>query len=129
MQETRRQRRITIRELGKATGISAARISDIELGRAVPTSEEFDSIVRELGSNIKFPETDPVKAKAKMDEMLKTIKAIGVVTMEARKKCPEGGRGYMDCPVCGEELGYSVASFNKHVWGKCSTSGCLEWMQ
>lgn len=40
-----------------------------------------------------------------------------------------GGTGAVKCPNCGGEIAYSVASFNGHIWGKCSTVGCVAWMQ
>lgn len=41
-----------------------------------------------------------------------------------------GGAGVIDCPVCQDgKLSYSVASYNGHMWGKCSTKGCVAWME
>jgi hypothetical protein len=41
-----------------------------------------------------------------------------------------GGRGCITCPVCEKgQLHYSVASYNGHMWGKCSTDDCVAWMQ
>lgn len=37
-------------------------------------------------------------------------------------------RGTVTCPKCGQELRYYIAS-NHHVYGQCSTDGCLSWMQ
>lgn len=40
------------------------------------------------------------------------------------------GCGKMKCPVCNEgELRYSRASYNGHVHAKCSTQGCVAWME
>jgi hypothetical protein len=40
-----------------------------------------------------------------------------------------GGASYIPCPVCKTgTLRYSVASLNGHLWGQCSTSGCVNWM-
>jgi hypothetical protein len=38
-------------------------------------------------------------------------------------------RGTIECPTCEGVLHYTVAGYNGHVWGKCETDGCLEWMQ
>lgn len=37
----------------------------------------------------------------------------------------------VNCPACGglETLFLSQAAYNGHVWGKCSTSGCVSWME
>jgi hypothetical protein len=41
-----------------------------------------------------------------------------------------GGRGAINCPVCKTgKLHYSVAGYNGHMWGKCTTEGCMSWMQ
>ena len=41
-----------------------------------------------------------------------------------------GGVGMILCPACGKgELRYSVASVNGHLWGRCSTPGCAQWME
>ncbi|HRG29201.1 MAG TPA: DUF550 domain-containing protein [Chitinophagales bacterium] len=40
-----------------------------------------------------------------------------------------GGNGFIICPQCGNKLYWTRASSNKHVWGKCNTEGCLNWMQ
>lgn len=37
-------------------------------------------------------------------------------------------QGIIDCPKCGQALRYTIMS-NGHVWGRCSTDGCLTWMQ
>lgn len=42
----------------------------------------------------------------------------------------KGGSAKIKCPCCtGGELRYSVASYNGHVHGKCSTPKCMSWMQ
>lgn len=41
-----------------------------------------------------------------------------------------GVRESMPCPTgCGGTLSYSIASYNGHVHGACSTEGCASWMQ
>jgi hypothetical protein len=42
----------------------------------------------------------------------------------------DGGTGTVDCPRCSGErtLRYSVAS-NGHIHARCSTGGCLAWME
>lgn len=39
----------------------------------------------------------------------------------------EGCSGEIDCPVCGSPLAYSVAPGNGHIWGRCTTEGCITW--
>ncbi len=63
----------------------------------------------------------------------KMMLAIGAVCADAKTrglKKGNGGAGEIDCPACKTgKLGYSVASYNGHIWGKCSTPECVAWMQ
>jgi hypothetical protein len=39
------------------------------------------------------------------------------------------GQGKLPCPVYKSgDLGYTVAS-NGHIWGYCSSAGCVQWME
>jgi hypothetical protein len=41
-----------------------------------------------------------------------------------------GGKGSVPCPACKTgTLHYTVAAYNGHMWGKCTTADCLSWMQ
>jgi hypothetical protein len=41
-----------------------------------------------------------------------------------------GGYGSLKCPGCESgTLQYSVASYNGHMHGRCSTKGCASWME
>jgi len=35
----------------------------------------------------------------------------------------------VECPACKGRLHLSQAAYNGHVWGKCETAGCVDWMQ
>lgn len=35
----------------------------------------------------------------------------------------------VECPACKGRLHLSQAAYNGHVWGKCETAGCVEWME
>lgn len=39
--------------------------------------------------------------------------------------------GVIDCPVCEKpkSLGYSRAGYNGHIHARCSTIGCVSWME
>ena len=55
--------------------------------------------------------------------------------MEAMKRVREatngerGVQGSVECPRCSRPLHFSVASSNGHTHAKCSTNGCLAWME
>jgi hypothetical protein len=41
-----------------------------------------------------------------------------------------GGRATIACPACTHGvITYSVAGYNGHTWGRCSTDGCVRWME
>ena len=45
-------------------------------------------------------------------------------------KIGNGGAATVDCPVCMTgTIHYTVASCNGHMWGKCTTKGCVAWME
>lgn len=40
------------------------------------------------------------------------------------------GQGVMDCPICKTgKLSYSRSTYNGHVHARCSTEGCVAWME
>lgn len=40
------------------------------------------------------------------------------------------GAGELPCPVCdGGTLRYTVAAYNGHMHGRCSTANCVSWME
>jgi hypothetical protein len=45
------------------------------------------------------------------------------------KKTAHDERGAMPCPKCTGTLHWSRAAYNGHIWGQCSTEGCLSWME
>ena len=61
------------------------------------------------------------------------MKGLSAVMADVKAKAlgpGSGGSGSVPCPDCGTgHILYSVASCNGHVWGQCTTKGCLTWMQ
>lgn len=54
-------------------------------------------------------------------------KAIADAMEEIGAKC---GEGEIDCPACKSgRIHYSVSSYNGHVWAKCSTKDCVNFME
>lgn len=39
-----------------------------------------------------------------------------------------GIKGRIDCPSCEGQLAYSVSESDGHIWGRCSTKECVEWL-
>lgn len=65
------------------------------------------------------------RLEAHKESTARTMKAMAAVVEDAEKrgfKKGKGGGAKIKCPCCESgELGYSVASINGHIWGKCST--------
>jgi hypothetical protein len=41
-----------------------------------------------------------------------------------------GGQSSLACPACGTgQIRYSVASYNGHMQARCTTAGCVSWME
>lgn len=82
-----------------------------------------------------FPTPEEVAAEvAEHNASWERLKlAIGAASADAKKlglKKGNGGNGFVLCPVCKSgDLHYTVSSYNGHMWGKCSTKGCVSWMQ
>lgn len=54
--------------------------------------------------------------------------ARAAIIIHAGGRC--GVRGQFTCPVCNTgTLGYTIAGCNGHVHAKCSTVGCVSWME
>ncbi len=53
IRELREEQDLSLRELAKKIGVSAAFLSDIELGRRYPSDKKLDYISRELGISLK----------------------------------------------------------------------------
>jgi len=83
----------------------------------------------------RFPTDEEVaKEVAEHDAHWERLKiGIGAASEDAKKqgfKKGKGGAGKLACPVCKTgELHYSVASYNGHMHGRCTTPNCCQWMQ
>lgn len=46
------------------------------------------------------------------------------------RKNPKSATGKVPCEVCHKgEIHLTMSSYNGHVWGKCTTDGCVSWME
>lgn len=65
--------------------------------------------------------------------LARTLTAIAAAHADAKERgygVGSSGRGSFPCPVeCGGTLSYTVASVNGHIHGRCSTDGCVWWME
>ena len=101
----------------------------------LPCLANFGRGPKQPCSQIHFPTSeeiaDIVAAHEAHRERLGT--ALDAVDKDARARGFRKGRGGLasiPCPACMiGDLGYSVASYNGHIHGRCSTPGCVSWMQ
>lgn len=71
------------------------------------------------------------------DDSIRRMDALGVAVKACRTDAAEhglkrgrGGAGSITCPCCTTgTLRYTVAGLNGHLWGACSTTDCVRWMQ
>lgn len=51
------------------------------------------------------------------------VMAIGAIRKQGKDS------GEVSCPKCyAGKVHYSVAKLNGHIWGRCTTDGCISWM-
>jgi hypothetical protein len=57
--------------------------------------------------------------------------AITKAHQEIRKMAKEKNinGGWIHCPTCNKPLHFSIAKLNGHIWAKCETEGCIQWME
>jgi hypothetical protein len=71
--------------------------------------------------------------KERAESTKRFMLALGAASEDAKAKGYKKGHGGKDslpCPVCKTgTLHYSVASYNGHLWGQCTTDKCVAWMQ
>lgn len=79
----------------------------------------------------------PDEVAARIEEIRestnKTLKAVSAAKLDAAAKGlgrNSGGQSSLKCPCCEEGLlSYRVAAVNGHMHAKCSTEGCVSWME
>ena len=79
---------------------------------------------------LRFPTQEEAEEKGRIAEerSAQFSRALGAVIEHAGGR--KGIKGALPCPCCeGGELSYSVAGNNGHIHARCSTQGCVQWMQ
>ncbi len=68
----------------------------------------------------------------RMDEAMNRMLVVGPAVAKWRtwtKKNRVAKQEVIECPACKGRLNLSQAAYNGHVWGKCETAGCVQWME
>lgn len=107
-----------------------------ECDKAMPCIPRFVN-GRETWPCDTFEIMSQMDAEKEADERIisvnKSSRAFSAASEDARLKGfkkGSGGVGSIACPCCdGGKLRYSVASYNGHMHGRCTTEGCVSWMQ
>jgi len=67
------------------------------------------------------------------DDLAEFLEVIATVHEHAKQQGLRKGKGgvsSVSCPKCKTgTIDYSVASFNGHIWGKCTTKDCVRWIE
>jgi hypothetical protein len=97
--------------------------------KPIPCLEMYDKCITSCDLR-KFPTREEAEAhEREVEQMFAQVN-------QARKAAVEhaggkrGVRGSLPCPVCTTgTLHYSIAGINGHVHGRCTTEGCVLWME
>lgn len=140
MRELRQKADLSLGEAARKIGIGLAEYSKIERGMILPVgplvakmADAFGCTEAEVRSAL--PTAIEVEAEQKAWEEIhgKFTVAFAAARADANTKGfkrGSGGQGQIKCPCCQDgTLAYSVASYNGHMWGTCSTADCVRWMQ
>lgn len=80
-----------------------------------PSEKEIKDSDRELGEHIQ-----------KMTAVRRAI----VADIKAKNAANRSFSSMIDCPLCDGKVSYSYAgSYNRHIHARCSTAGCVNWIE
>lgn len=133
--EERRSLGLSLGKCAAAVGLSTVALSKIERGSDIPTDEQCERIGTVLNLSV-----SEVRCRLPSKEDTERISQRTIDSLLAMAACHEdaqakgfemghGGRGHIVCPIDGGTLHYSVATVNGHLWGACSNTDCVRWMQ
>lgn len=136
LHELRRNRDLALGEVARGIGIKASELSRIERGMVVLTDDVCAKLAAYLGiaeEEIRSGIPSAEEVEADNGRMMDSLTAMSAAQADAKSMGfgkGHGGLGNFPCPICQRgQLHYSVASVNGHLWGRCTTDGCVAWMQ
>ena len=122
----------------KATGICAAgvKVADVRLPKCSKPclgGHELDDAKTVCPSWIRRTREQGEARADAFDAAIKRMEMAGPIVTAWRtwsKTNRVSKQEIIDCPTgCGGKLHLSQAAYNGHVHGKCTTNGCLSWME
>lgn len=133
--ERRREKDLSLRELARKVNLTNIVMSRIERGLEDPP----EAVVLDLATALECtPEqvraglpgaAEVAERSALFEKFIKANLACKADAASKGFKLGNGGRGDIECPVCGGKLRYSVAAVNGHMWAACSNADCVAWME
>lgn len=92
-------------------------------GEAVPCAKRHFPTPEEVAAQV-------AEHNASWERLKLGIRAASDDAKKHGFKMGNAGRGVVPCPVCkAGELHYTVAAYNGHMHGRCTTPDCVSWMQ
>lgn len=64
-----------------------------------------------------------------VEKRIAEIEVVSPLLKLMKKRNPRGGSGTTDCPICKNNLHYSISPSNNHIHAKCETDGCIYIME
>jgi hypothetical protein len=95
--------------------------------RRLPCFQE-SSTIETCGERV-FPTPEEIELRKKGLRARLIYMGQALDEINAQHKSDGKFQGTIPCPECGGVLKYSIAQCNGHIWGYCTTKGCLSWMQ
>ena len=85
--------------------------------------------VKKIKRRLTPDEHEAVVAARQLD-LPKPIIAMVCIRVLYPDKPKESVQDEMECPICQKGvLHFSISSSNGHIWGRCTTKGCVAFMQ
>lgn len=136
LREMRCAKDLSLMEASKRVNLRPSKLSDYEIGTDLPSTEEIESLAvvyevtpDEVRNGLPAPE-EAIAHAERVGKFLKSHRAAKDHAKQGGLGRGNGGQGTMPCPAgCGGQLRYSVASVNGHMHARCSTEGCVSWME
>jgi hypothetical protein len=88
------------------------------------TCEKFDPWTLE-----EIEKNEAASAAAFAESLRKMNLVAPIISAMKKKYKGRTVQGVKTCPVCKGKLHMSHSGYNGHVWGRCETEGCLNWME
>lgn len=133
--ERRRELDLSLGELARSVNLGSSVLSRIERGLENPPDQVLIDIGAKIGWSIEqvrasLPSAEDVAANQKQFENF--MIAVAAAKADAKSKGygrGSAGQGSVECPICKGSIRYRVAAVNGHMWGACSSEGCVRWME